>query len=293
MRSLALIGLGLIGGSVARAARERSLVETIRAHDPDAVQTAAGRELGFVDTVCDSIAEAVRDAELVLVAVPVAESAEVIRAVLAAAPAATITDVGSTKGSVLRDIRATLGRVPTGFVPGHPIAGTERSGAVHADAGLFDGRRVILTPLDDTDADARERVTAFWRALGAQVVCMDAERHDRVLGATSHLPHLLAYALVDQLATLDAREEIFAFAAGGFRDFTRIASSSPRMWHDIARANREALIGLIDGFGGQLDALRTALRDDDGEALMACFERARSARARYLDLIESPAETSP
>ena len=121
----------------------------------------------------------------------------------------------------------------------------------------------------------------------------DAESHDAEVAWTSHLPHLLAYALVDQLATLDAREEIFAFAAGGFRDFTRIASSSPRMWHDIARANREALIGLIDGFGGQLDALRTALRDDDGEALMACFERARSARARYLDLIESPAETSP
>lgn len=287
MNAVAIIGFGLIGASLARALKARGLAGELRAVDPDPAQLKAGRALGFLDRPCASVAEAVTGAELVVVAVPVAASREVFAQIRAAGPLeAVLTDVGSTKGSVIEDARAAFGALPANFVPGHPIAGTERSGAAHADAALFAGRRVILTPHAGTDPAVLAAVEAMWRGVGAEVVRMDADRHDRVLAATSHLPHMLAYALVDHLAAEDAREEMFRFAAGGFRDFTRIASSSPRMWRDIAMANRQALLDALDGFSARLAALRDAVAAGDGDAVMDCFERARAARERFLELIE-------
>jgi prephenate dehydrogenase len=197
-----------------------------------------------------------------------------------------ITDAASVKGNLVRAAREVSGgRVPPHFVPGHPIAGSERSGVEASDAALFQRHRVILTPLAETDPDAHALVQAMWRAAGAELVDMDVERHDEVLAATSHLPHVLAYALVDALAGTDSSEDVFRYAAGGFRDFTRIASSDPVMWRDIAIANREALLAAIDGFSLHLSQLREAVAGGDAEGLHATFTRAKAARDRFAVLL--------
>ncbi len=284
IRRLAVIGVGLIGGSLARALREAGEVGEV-------VGSGRGREnleravaLGVIDRYSHDVAEAVDGADMVFVAVPLGA----MRATFAAmrghlAPGAVVTDGGSAKGSVVADARAVFGDAIRGFVPGHPIAGTEQTGVEASFATLYRNRRVILTPLPDTDREAVDRVAAMWRVCGAEVSEMSVEHHDAVLAATSHLPHMLAFGLVDALARMEENDEIFRYAAGGFRDFTRIASSSPVMWRDICVANREALSRMLERFAEEMTDLADTIRRGDGDHLLEIFGRAKAARDRYVD----------
>jgi len=290
VQRLAIIGLGLIGGSFARALLRAGAVGEVRGYDIDPARSARARELGVVQVAAASIADAVSGADVVLLSMPVLQTGAPLAALLPhLAPDAILTDVGSTKLSVMEDVRAVFGALPPRFVGGHPVAGNERSGVEAATAELFQGRRCILTPHEQQDMAALATVRALWEAAGSVVCEMSAQHHDEVLAATSHLPHVLAFALVDYLNTLDSRREIFAYAAGGFRDFTRIASSSPQMWHDISRANRDCLLQALDGYLGELHKLRSAIGADDGAAILDIYSRARDARERYLELVERPA----
>jgi prephenate dehydrogenase len=285
---LAVIGLGLIGGSLARALRAANAVSTIDGYDPDPVQSQSALELGVIDHATATAAEAVRAADVVVLAVPVLRTAEALAAVLPALKTgAVVTDVGSTKQSVLADVqRVCQGTLPPWFVAAHPIAGTEKSGVAASFAELFKGKRVILTPHAAQDALALETVRALWQAAGSRVVQMDAARHDAIFAATSHLPHLLAYAFVDLLAQGPGSEAIFSNAGGGFRDFTRIASSSPQMWHDIVQANAPEVLRLLTAQIAQLQAIQSLIEQQHWADLRALFERARTARERYLADIE-------
>ena len=287
VRHLAVIGLGLIGGSLARALRSAGQVGRISGYDADPAQREAALKLGVIDSAADSAAEAVRDADVVVLAVPVLHTGEALAACWAAMRVdAVLTDVGSTKQSVLEEVRRVCGELPPRFVPGHPIAGTEKSGVAHSQAELFRNHRVILTPHPTQDASARLLVSRLWQSVGARVVEMDAAQHDAIFAATSHLPHVLAFSFVDLLARLDARGEIFPNAGGGFRDFTRIASSSPRMWHDIVRANADSVGRLLEQQIEELQQIRALMREDRWDEIRALFERARAARERYLAQIE-------
>ncbi|MGH8443033.1 MAG: prephenate dehydrogenase [Nevskiaceae bacterium] len=285
--ALAVIGLGLIGGSLARALRSAGAVRRVFAFDVDERQRRLALELGVADEAPTSATAAVAHADMVVLAVPVLQTQEALRSCLPGLkPGAVVTDVGSTKQSVLADVAAACGTVPPWFVAGHPIAGTEKSGVANAVADLFHNRRVILTPHPAQDAAALGRVAELWAAAGARVVHMDPARHDAVFAATSHLPHLLAYSFVDMLARLDARDEIFPNAGGGFRDFTRIASSSPEMWHDILRANAGPVARLLERQIGELGDVLGLMRAERWDEIRALFERARAARERHLAQIE-------
>lgn len=279
---LCIIGVGLIGGSLARALRANDAVGEIVGCSRSAEHLQQAVDLGVIDRFETDPAQAVAGADLVLVAVPMGAMEAVfkqIRPHLAAD--AVITDVGSAKGAVVDAAQKAFGGVPVNLVPGHPIAGTERSGVAASFAELFQQRRVILTPLAHTDAEAVERVRGMWETAGAEVVEMGVEHHDRVLAATSHLPHILAYATVDSLARLHEHDEIFQYAAGGFRDFTRIAGSDPVMWRDICLANREAILEMIAHFQVDLTALTEAIQARDGERLVEIFSRAKRARDEH------------
>jgi len=279
---LCVIGVGLIGGSLARAARAAELATEIIGAGRDAAHLERALALGVIDGYELDIGRAVAAADLVVVAVPLGAMEAVFRAMAPHLASGTVvTDVGSAKGSVLDTARRVFGSVPPGFVPGHPVAGTERSGVEASFAELFAGRRVILTPVPETDGHAIAQVRGLWERVGAEVIEMSAEHHDELLAATSHLPHLLAYTLVDTLARMDESAEIFQFAAGGFRDFTRIASSDPVMWHDICLANRGAIVKTLERFGQDLNQLAEAIRRGDSEAILALFRRAKDARDRY------------
>jgi len=276
---LTLIGVGLIGGSLARALRDAGHVSEIIGYGRGLANLQRAVELGVVDRVETSLSAAVRDADMVVLATPVGSMAEILGAIAPYLTSdAVVTDVGSVKGTIANAARAALGEKLSGFVPGHPIAGTERTGVEASFSSLFVGRRVVLTPLPETSAASVTRVRAMWQAAGAEVVSMSVEHHDTVLAATSHLPHLLAYALVDMLALLDDRREIFTYAAGGFRDFTRIASSDPAMWRDISLANREAIVNMLKKYRKELEGLITAVAAGDGAKLQTLFERAKKAR---------------
>ncbi|MEK6805416.1 MAG: prephenate dehydrogenase/arogenate dehydrogenase family protein [Pseudomonadota bacterium] len=284
---LAVIGLGLIGGSWARALRQSGAVESISGFDPDARQREIAQKFGVVDHAFESPTDAVTDADVVVLSVPVLRTAEALRACLPALKAgAVVTDTGSTKQSVLSDVAAVCGSLPPWFVAGHPIAGTEKSGVMHASADLFRGHRVILTPHPGQDAAARAQITQLWQSAGARVVEMDAVQHDAIFAATSHLPHVLAYSFVDLLARLDTQDRIFSNAGGGFRDFTRIASSSPEMWHDIVRANGASVSQLLEQQIGELNEILVLMKSGRWDELKKLFERARAARERYLAQIE-------
>lgn len=285
IRRLCVIGVGLIGGSLARALREKGEVAEVVGSGRNEDNLRAAVRLGVVDRYDTDPARAVAGADVVVVAVPLGAIEPVLRAIVPSlSPDAAVTDVGSAKGSVVADVERIYGSIPPNFVPGHPIAGTEKSGVEASFATLFQRRRVILTPLAETAAAAHRLVKKMWELTGAEVVDMGVRHHDAVLAATSHLPHMLAYTLVDTLARLDDRAEIFRYAAGGFRDFTRIASSDPRMWHDICVANREQLLEMIALFGADLERLAKAIRGDDRAAILATFERAKRARDNlYLD----------
>jgi prephenate dehydrogenase len=279
INKLAIIGVGLIGGSLARALRDAGHVREIVGYGRSLANLQRAVELGVVDRIDTSLSAAVRDADMVVLATPVGSMTEILKTIAPYLGNDTVvTDVGSVKGAVATAARAALGEKLGGFVPGHPIAGTERSGVEASFASLFVGRRVVLTPLPETRVEAAARVRAMWRAAGAEVVEMSIEHHDDVLAATSHLPHLLAYALVDLLARLDDSREIFAYAAGGFRDFTRIASSDPVMWRDISLANRDAIVRLLTQYRGELDSLIAAVSAGDGAKLQDLFTRAKGAR---------------
>jgi len=284
IRKLAIIGVGLIGGSLARALRQEGVVQEIVGCGRGEENLRRAVQLGVIDHYTHDPAEAVDGADFVVIAVPLGAVRSTLKAIQGhLAEDAVVTDVGSVKGSVVEDARQVFGEVPRWFVPGHPIAGTERSGVEAAFPELFRNRRVILTPLEETDPQALARVERVWRQCGAELTHMQVGHHDQVLAATSHLPHMLAYSLVDSLARMEENDEIFRYAAGGFRDFTRIASSNPTMWRDICLANREALGGMLKRFAGELQLLAETLEAGDAQGLSEIFERAKRARDRYVD----------
>ncbi len=278
---LVIIGVGLIGGSLARALREARAVGEIVGLGRSRANLDQALELGIVDRIADDPGAAVAGADMVVIGATLGATGTVFEALSQTLEANTVlTDVGSTKASVVALARKILGKRCENFVPGHPIAGTEQSGASASFAELFNGHKVILTPLPETGAKALQAVTKMWETVGATVVEMDVADHDRVLAATSHLPHLLAYALVDTLAGSADSDEIFAYAAGGFRDFTRIASSNPEMWRDITLANRDALLHVCESFAQRFDALKLAIEAGDAQALEQVFTSAKAVRDR-------------
>lgn len=285
IRRLAILGVGLIGGSLARALRAAGAVEEIVGCGRSLEQLELARALGVIDRHTQDPGMAVRDAELVFLAVPLGAMRELFAATRKhLPPEAIITDGGSAKGSVVAAAAEAFGgAIPPRFVPGHPIAGTEQSGVAASFAELFQQRRVILTPLPETCPEALAQVRAMWEATGAEVSVMSVDSHDRLLAASSHLPHLLAFGLVDALARMPESAEIFRYAAGGFRDFTRIASSSPVMWRDICVANAEPLSEMLAYFSAELTAITAAVRAADGERLLEIFARAKEARDGFVD----------
>ena len=282
--SVAVLGLGMIGGSLALALKASDFADRVLAWDRDPQALAAGLDAGVIDAACDGL-DAALTADIAVVAVPNVAAASLLRDLLARTAHAhdgpVLTDVASVKGNLAAV--ATAGGAAPRYVPGHPIAGSERSGVAAANPDLFARHRVILTPLPAQDAAALALVTRLWESVGADVVCMDVAEHDAVLAATSHLPHVLAYCLVDDLAASPRREDLFRFAAGGFRDFTRIASSDPVMWRDVALANREALVEAVDEFSARLTVLREAIAAGDGARLEAIFGAAKAARDAFAE----------
>lgn len=277
---IAIVGLGLIGGSIARGLREAGYgghLSGAVAHDADAVRAV---ELGLVDDCHTQIAPAVAAADLIVVATPPCALDDVLGGIaVARRPQSIVTDTGSSKASVVAAAdRVFDGAAMARFVPGHPIAGTENNGIEAGFATLFKSRRAILTPGEQTDAAAVATVEAMWVALGARVSRMTVAHHDEVLAATSHLPHVLAYTLVDTLAEMAERTEIFAYAAGGFADFTRIASSDPTLWRDIVNANRTPVLHTLDAYIDRLQQVRAAIAAGDDSRLHEIFERAKTAR---------------
>lgn len=286
---LCVIGVGLMGGSVARAARLNALSKNIlgygRLEDLENLETA--KRLGVIDDYTLHIEEAVQDADCVVIATPV-ESIQSILALLQPvwSDQTIYTDVGSTKGSVVVAAQRVFGVVPSNFVLAHPIAGGEQSGVEAAVDDLFVNKRLIISPLSHTHKAALQKIRSFWEHCGSEVSLMDVERHDAILAATSHLPHVLAFALVDMLGHQDEQNEIFNYAAGGFRDFTRIASSDPTMWRDICLANKNEIIPLLQQTRVQLEKIQSLLEHDDGQQLFEIFAYANTARQRFLNQFE-------
>ncbi len=277
--NVCLVGVGLINGSLAKDLKRLELAQVITGLGRDRERLAGAQSAGIIDRFALLQEADVADADLVVLGVPVAKTAEVLAAIQPSlAPGALLTDVGSTKGSVIQAAEEVFGRLPEHFVPGHPIAGSERIGYEHAEENLFSGRRVILTPTENTNAEALQRIRALWQGVGARVDELSAEQHDLILSATSHLPHMVAYTLVNYLEHKPEAEQIFDYAAAGFYDFTRIASSSPAMWTDICLANREQLLVSIEGFGELLKELHSLISDRKDEALYAFLEQAKHLR---------------
>lgn len=286
IEKLAIVGTGLIGGSFSLALKQAGAVGEVLGVGRNAARLTLARELGVIDHAADW--QQAGQADCILLAMPVGETESVLRQLAPHLKAgAVITDAGSTKANVVEAALVTLGPRVVDFVPGHPIAGSEQSGPGAARADLFQGKKVVLTPQPGTRADALASVTALWQTAGAQVETLDAALHDRVFAAVSHLPHLAAFALVDELAQRADGETFFRFAASGFRDFTRIAGSNPEMWRDIALANREALLTEMDAYLAALQTLRKAVETHDAHTLLELFSRARAARENWIDTQDS------
>lgn len=282
VNTLALVGTGLIGGSFSLALKQAGAVREVLGVGRNPARLTVARELGLIDRAVDWAEAAQTDC--ILLALPVGETEAALQQLMPhLKTGAIVTDAGSTKASVVAAARAVMKTRVGDFVPGHPIAGSEQSGPGAARADLYQGRKVVLTPQPDTRADALATVTALWQAAGAQVETLDADLHDRVFAAVSHLPHLAAFALVDELAQRADGDTFFRFAASGFRDFTRIAGSSPEMWRDIALANRAAVLTELDAYIAALQALRSTVSAEDADALLAIFSRARTARTHWAD----------
>jgi prephenate dehydrogenase len=278
---LAVIGVGLIGGSFALALRQSKAVSRVVGVGRNPANLELALERGIIDSIAPDAAAAARGADLVLISTPVAQFPEVFTGLAGSLGAKTlVTDGGSTKRDVIAAARKALGKKVSQFVPAHPIAGAEKSGAAAAAADLFEGRRVVLTPLEENSSEDISAVESAWKSCGASVSRMNAEEHDAVLATVSHLPHLLAYALVHEVAGRANSAELFSFAAGGFRDFTRIASSHPEMWRDICVANRDLLLKEMERISVKLESVRKLL--DNPAELERLFAEARDARDKWI-----------
>ncbi len=277
---LAVIGVGLIGGSFALALKQAKAVSHVAGVGRSKQNLQIARERGIIDSIAPDAAMAAKDADLVLVAAPVAQFERIFSSLRDSK--ALITDGGSTKRDVIAAARKALGKKIGQFVPAHPIAGAEKSGAAAASAELYRGKRVVITPLPQNRRPALEQVESAWKACGAKVSRMDPEEHDAVLAAVSHLPHVLAYALVHGVAKRNNSEQLFSFAAGGFRDFTRIASSHPEMWRDICLANRDRLLQELKSYANELGSIRKLIQKGDAAALEKVFATARDARNKWI-----------
>lgn len=282
---LAVIGVGLIGGSLALSLKSNGAVNEVIGYSRSENARQEALALGVIDKAADSIAEAVAEADVVFVAVPMGAMAAVFADMSQHIRSeAIITDGGSAKAQVVLAAREALGDNFKQFVPGHPIAGTEKSGPSAAFATLYEDHRVVLTPVSDTDPAATAKIKAMWQLTGAEVFEMNVEHHDTVLAATSHLPHVLAFNLVGMLAQRDDCDEVLRYAAGGFRDFSRIASSDAVMWRDICLGNKQAILDLLDEYHQGINKIEQAIKEEDGEYLIEVFARAKKARdTRFAD----------
>jgi len=282
-RQLTIIGVGLIGGSLARSVRQAGACDEIVGCGRDKNHLQQAVDLGVIDRFEIDVSKAVQGADMVVLATPLGAMESILSTIISQlADDVVVTDVGSVKASVADIARRTLVDRIDCFVPGHPVAGTEQSGVAASFLGLFAGRSVILTPLDETSDNALQRVRELWSCSGATISETTVDHHDKILAATSHLPHLLAYTLVDTLANMDDSEEIFRYAAGGFRDFTRIASSDPVMWRDICGANKTAILDVLERYESQLKILKKMLSEDKVDDAIEIFSRAKKVRDRLV-----------
>lgn len=285
-KRLCIIGVGLIGGSIARAAKNQASVERIVGYGQiqDLANLQLAQDLGVIDEFHTDIATAVAGCDAVLIATPVGSMRSIFELLKPYWHSDVIySDTGSTKANVINALESVFGFVPDNFVPAHPIAGAEKSGVSAANPALFVNKRLIITPLANTESAAINIISQFWQQLGSSVSQMSVSHHDTVLAATSHLPHILAFALVGLLGHKDEQREIFKYAAGGFKDFSRIASSDPTMWQDICLANKQEIIPLIQQYQAELHKIEQLLATDQGPLLFETFTYARNARQRFLD----------
>jgi prephenate dehydrogenase len=290
---IAIFGVGLIGGSFALALKKAGAVREVAGVGRSAAALERARELGLIDVACANVADAVSGADLILVAAPVAQTEAILSSILPHLEASTvITDAGSTKCDVVLAARKALGERVVQFVPGHPIAGREQNGPDAAIVDLYAGKKAVLTPLAENRPADVERVAEAWRLCGAIIHRLQPEDHDRVFAAVSHLPHLLAYALVDDIARKPHADLLFQYAASGFRDFTRIAGSSPEMWRDISLANQSALLGELDAYMDRLKQLRGLLAEANGAGIEAVYANAQHARHNWIRAIEAAEKQS-
>ena len=285
-KKICVIGVGLIGGSIAKAARTQNLVETIvgfgRLDDVENLQIA--KDLSVIDEFYTDIETAILNTDFVIIATPVAATESIFKMLKPFWSTETVYfDVGSTKGNVIEAAEKVFGFMPPNFIPAHPIAGAENSGVQASLVDLFLNKRLILTPVENTNAEALQKTQQFWQEIGALVSIMDVQQHDSVLAATSHLPHILAFGLVDMLGRRDEQEDIFKYAAGGFRDFTRIASSDPTMWTAICEANKTELLPLLEQFKTEITAIQNLIESGDNAKLFELFVYANTARERFLN----------
>ncbi len=282
LNKIVIFGVGLIGGSFSLALRKAGAVTEVVGFGRSAATLNEAKQLGILDRIGDDVAREVCDADIVLVATPVAQMADIFKRIAPYLGANTlVTDGGSTKGDVVAAARANLGNKLSQFIPAHPIAGGEKSGASAALADLYQSKRVVLTPMQENGKDAVARIRKAWELCGANVSELTAEQHDTVFAAVSHLPHLLSFALVHDLAKRDNKDQLLSFAASGFRDFTRIAASSPEMWRDICMANRDALMVELQQYMNELEGLYLALGMNDADKLEEVFTKAREVRSGW------------
>jgi prephenate dehydrogenase len=282
IRRLCLLGVGLMGGSLALALKRSGEVEEVVGYEKKPSHQAQAMTLGIIDRAEYRLTAALKGADVVVVAVPLGAMGPLFKEIrMSLKPGGVVTDVGSVKGSVVTAARRELGIRIKDFVPAHPLAGREKSGPEAACADLFRGQKVILTPLPDNRPEAVAAVKAMWCHVGAEVVETEIAHHDHILAGTSHLPHVLAYILLDLIGKQGEPQEILQFTAGGFRDFSRIASSDPTLWRDICLANRESLLVLLEQFGSELHQVGEAIRSHNGEQLMEIFARAKAIRDTY------------
>lgn len=288
-QTLLVVGLGLIGGSLAAGCRKQGSVGRVIGYSRKPETMEQAEALGIVDQSVADLSEAVAQADIIFLAVPILSMRSVLELIQPhLKPGAIITDGGSVKGNIVADARAVLTADQLeGFVPGHPIAGKESSGVTAADPDLYQAHRVILTPMPETSEQARQTIIALWQSVGADIDQMEVSHHDEILAATSHLPHLLAFNLVDTLAKESENREIFNYAAGGFRDFTRIAASDPIMWHDIFLANHQPVLKVLDQFLHELHKLRNAVAHADGDYIKQVFIDAKEARDHFSELLKA------
>ena len=288
LNKVVIFGVGLIGGSFARALKLAGAVGTVVGMGRSPASMGRALELGIIDQIGGNMAQALNGADLVLLAAPVAQTGAILASIAPhLRPGTIVTDAGSTKSDVVAAARVALKEKVSQFVPGHPIAGRETNGPDAAIIDLYQGKKVVLTPLAENAASDIDKVAAAWRACGAILHALSPEEHDKVFAAVSHLPHLLAFALVDDIANKPHAGLLFQYAASGFRDFTRIAGSSPEMWRDISLANQPALLAELDSYMAQLATLRTHLAAHDGAAIEGVYANAQHARQQWIEAIET------